>query len=112
MRLIMANFQYNPNEYLRQAQRHIIPLYKKDELGHYNFSSTGTFVMYNGRYFLIGALHALDKKDENIENLYSFDSDSDSGNFHQIIHEAISCKKIDEKYDLFIIDFFNKKMGL
>lgn len=103
----MADFQYNASEYLRQAQRYIIPLYKKDELGHYNFSSTGTFVMYNGQYFLIGALHALDKRDENIENLYYFDTGS--GNYNQIIHEATGFKKFDKKYDIFIIDFFNRK---
>lgn len=103
----MTEFKYNANDYERQAQRHTIPLYKKDELGHYYFSSTGTFVVYNRNFFLIGALHALNENDDKIENLYYFNSDD--GSFHQMTSGVCGIQKFDKEYDIFIIDFFNKK---
>jgi hypothetical protein len=57
----MNKKNYQSDNYGRQAQRFVIPLYIKDNLGTYHYSSTGTFIKYNEHHYIIFAAHALEK---------------------------------------------------
>lgn len=45
-----SNFRVD--SFALQAQRHVYPLYRKDGRGGYEFSSTMTFVKFEGQFFL------------------------------------------------------------
>lgn len=99
----MTDFVYNSNEYERQAQRFVLSLYIKGELGYFEFSSTGTFIKYRNFFFIVGAYHAIEKS--SIENLYWIDTD---GEAHQLIENSLDYKLFKEQ-DVFIINFMNAK---
>lgn len=90
--------EYKANEYYRQAQRFVYPLYKKDGMGGFSFSSTATFATYKGRFFCIFAAHALTADEETVENIGMLTTD---GNFVPL---SVSCKayKIYRDHDIVI----------
>jgi hypothetical protein len=98
-----SDFMYQSDSYDRQSQRFVIPLYIKDELDGYEFSSTGTLVRYRGHHFIIFAAHALGGRIE-FESVYTFGSD---GNFYQIMSFAIG-HQVFAKEDIVIVDCFNR----
>lgn len=53
----------------RLAQRFIYPLFVKDGIGGYDFSSTVTFIKYRHEYFCVFAAHALPTREDSIENI-------------------------------------------
>ena len=100
-----SNFSYQSDSYDRQSQRFVIPLYTKDELGNYQFSSSGTLVKYKGHHYIIFAAHALDGGIE-FESIYTFGLD---GDFYQIRGFAIGHQVFEEE-DLVIVDCFNQAL--
>nr|WP_163502600.1 hypothetical protein [Halomonas socia] len=100
-----SNITYQSDNYDRQSQRFVIPLYIKDELGNYEYSSTGTLVRYKGHHFIIFAAHALGVGAA-FESVYTFGAD---GDFHQIKSLAIG-HQIFEKEDIVIVDCFNQAL--
>lgn len=96
------NFTYQSNEFERQAQRFVIPLYIQDELGGYRFSSTATLARYNGRYYILMAAHALDGG-ASLEQFYFFQTD---GQFFQLT-EIASSHAVYKQDDLIVIGCFN-----
>lgn len=95
-------YTYQSDDYDRQKQRFVIPLYIKDNLGNYAYSSTGTFVQYNGHHYIIFAAHALEKN-ISVNDIYVFGND---GDLHQIQERSIRYKVFKEE-DIVIIDHFN-----
>lgn len=93
---------YQSDSYDRQSQRFVIPLYSKDELGNYQFSSTGTLAKYKGHHYILFAAHALIGVD--FENIYTFGFD---GDFYQILSFAIG-HQVFEDEDLVVVDCFNQ----
>lgn len=61
--------KFQANWYEINAQRYINPLYLKDEVGGYSFSSTMTFVKFKNKYFFVFAAHALSKSTNNIDHI-------------------------------------------
>lgn len=98
-----SSYLYQSDSYDRQSQRFVIPLYIKDELENYNFSSTGTLVKYKGSRFIIFAAHALDGGVD-FERVFLFFAD---GTFHQIKTFAIG-HQIFKEDDIVIVDCFNR----
>lgn len=98
-----SNFTYQSDNYDRQSQRFVIPLYIKDELESYEYSSTGTLVRYKGHHFIIFAAHALGGGVP-FESVYIFGTD---GGFHQVKSFAIG-HQVFEKEDIVIVDCFNQ----
>ncbi|SRR3990167_2550273 len=98
-----SDFSYQSDTYDRQSQRFVIPLYIKDELENYEYSSTGTLVRYKGHHFIIFAAHALGCGAK-FESVYTFGSD---GEFHQIKSFAIG-HQVFEQEDIVIVDCFNQ----
>ena len=97
------SYIYQSDSYDRQSQRFVLPLYIKDELGSYNFSSTGTLVKYKGSHYIIFAAHALDGGVD-FERVFLFFAD---GTFHQIKEFAIG-HQIFKDDDIVVVDCFNK----
>lgn len=97
-------FKYNSNEFEKQAQRFVIPLYLKDELGNYKYSSTGTYVEYNGVFYLICAAHAISDK-ESLEKLHWL---SPVGEMVGVLSQSFYHKVFKED-DIIIVDYFNKR---
>ncbi|MFJ5239931.1 hypothetical protein ACIP86_24930 [Pseudomonas neuropathica] len=97
-----GKFTYQSDDYDRNAQRHVVPLYIKDDLGNYVFSSTATLATYNGHHYFLFAAHAL-SGGVPIDRVYTFMKD---GSFYQISKDAIG-HQIFEKEDIAIIDSFN-----
>ncbi|OEE16300.1 hypothetical protein [Aliivibrio fischeri] len=98
------SFIYKSDDYDRQAQRFVVPLYLKDELGNYQYSSTATLAMYNDHYYLIFAAHAV-PKDNGINLFHILQND---GSFYKI--EDISVKhKVFVTEDIVIVDCFNQR---
>jgi len=95
-------FSYQSDDYDRQTQRFVVPLYAKDNLDNYQYSSTGTFVKHNGHHYIIFAAHALEK-DISVDNLYTFGSD---GDLHQITEHSIGYQVFKDE-DIVIVDHFN-----
>ena len=95
-------FSYQSDNYDRQAQRFVIPLYIKDNLENYQYSSTGTFVKYNEHHYIIFAAHALEK-DISVNDIYTFAVD---GTLHQIQEHSIGYQVFQEE-DIVIVDHFN-----
>jgi len=58
-----------------QAQRHIYPLYRKDGRGGYEFSSTMTFVKFEGQYFCVFAAHALSPREDQLDEIGALNTD-------------------------------------
>jgi hypothetical protein len=85
--------EYQANAYMRVAQRFIQPLFIKDGLGGYNFSSTVTLIKYRNEYFFVFAAHALSIGQESIDNIGflltdgSFLPMSEVSKRHKIFHE-------------------------
>ncbi|MGJ0371254.1 hypothetical protein NG764_00140 [Aliarcobacter cryaerophilus] len=96
-------FNYRSDNYDRQKQRFIIPLYIKDVLGTYNYSSTGTFLRYNGmNHYLVFAAHALNNN-LSIEDIFIFNNE---GKLEQIIKDSVG-HRIFVEDDIVIVDYFN-----
>lgn len=101
-------FNYKSNDYDRQSQRFVIPLYIKDGLGNYKQSSTATLVRYNNvHHYAIFAAHALEGGID-IRNVFHFSSD---GSCYQLIQHAIGYKVFEED-DIVLVDFFNQRFDL
>ena len=98
-----SNFSYQSDSYDRESQRFVIPLYIKDELDNYQFSSTGTLAKSKGLHFILFAAHALAGGIE-FKNVYTFGKD---GEFHQIQSFAIG-HQVFEDEDLVVVDCFNR----
>ncbi|ABE56547.1 hypothetical protein Sden_3271 [Shewanella denitrificans OS217] len=96
-------FSYQSGDYNRQSQRFVIPLYIKDALGNYQYSSTGTLVKYDGHHYIIFAAHA-SPNDDSLESIYTFGID---GDFSKIKDIAIGHQFFVED-DIVIVDCFNK----
>ena len=96
------NFHYQSDDYGRQSQRFVIPLYTKDKLENYSYSSTGTLVKYNGHHYIIFAAHALADNDS-FENIYTFFK---NGGFYKIKDSAIGYKIFNDE-DIVLVDYFN-----
>jgi len=47
------NFSYQSDDYDRQTQRFVVPLYIKDNLDNYEYSSTGTLIEYDKPHYVI-----------------------------------------------------------
>lgn len=97
-----SKFNYNSDSYDRESQRFIIPLYIKDNLGNYEFSSTGTLAKYNNHYFIIFAAHALSDTIA-FNDVYTFFKD---GSFFQLKEAAIGYQ-VFKNEDIVIVDCFN-----
>lgn len=95
-------FQYKSDDYGRQSQRFVIPLYIKNELGNYEYSSTGTLVKYNAHHYIIFAAHAL-ANSNSFENIYTFFKD---GSFHKIKDSSIGHQIFNDE-DIVLVDCFN-----
>ncbi len=86
-------FYYQSDSFDRQSQRFIVPLYIEDEIGNLLFSSTGTFVKYNGLHYVIFAAHALEKARCNFDSVFIFCTDGtrrklgESALYHKIYKE-------------------------
>lgn len=100
-----STFKYQSDNYGRQSQRFVIPLYIKDDLDNFEFSSTATLVRYKGHHLIIFAAHALDGQIE-FDNVYTFGAD---GEFYQIMSFAIG-HQVFEKEDIVIVDCFNRAL--
>ncbi|HGU3169537.1 TPA: hypothetical protein ACM89G_001029 [Escherichia coli O103:H2] len=98
----MTDFKYQSDSYDRQSQKFVIPLYIRNELGDYNYSSTGTFIYYKQSHYVVFAAHALRDKDD-IRNIYILGSD---GEFFALTSISIG-HRIFEEDDLVIVDCFN-----
>lgn len=98
------DFKYDSDEFEKQAQRFIIPLYLKDELGNYQYSSTGTYVEYNDKFYLICAAHAISDK-ESVEDLHWL---SPTGEMVGILSQSFY-HKIFKEDDIIIVDYFNER---
>ncbi|MBB2199904.1 hypothetical protein HLH44_21200 [Gluconacetobacter sp. 1c LMG 22058] len=73
----MANRKYPANSYEGQAQKFVEPLWLKDELGNYAFSSTTTFLQYRQFFFFIFAAHAVPHYQSTIDNLALINNSGD-----------------------------------
>lgn len=98
-----TNSGYQSDSYDQQSQRYVIPLYIKDELDNYEFSSTGTLVIYKGHHYILFAAHALDGNVE-FNRVYTFGVD---GQFYQIKSFAIG-HQIFKEIDIVVVDCFNQ----
>ncbi|MGG7596756.1 hypothetical protein ACQ4OD_06930 [Pseudomonas sp. WC1] len=99
---MVEKFNYQSDNYDRNAQRHVIPIYIKDSLGNYEFSSTGTLAKYNQHHYILFAAHALSGS-VSIDRLYTLMT---NGSFYKLCESAIG-HKIFEQEDIAIIDHFN-----
>ncbi len=97
------NFSYQSDDYDRQTQKFVVPLYIEDDLKNYNYSSTGTLVKYNGHHYIIFAAHAL-TDNETIDNICLFLT---SGEFIKIRENAIGYQIFKDE-DIVLVDFFNQ----
>lgn len=93
---------YQSDSYERQSQRFIIPLYIKDELDNYEFSSTATLIKHKGHHYILFAAHAL-KGDVDFDRVHTFRTD---GHFQKIKDLAIG-HQIFKEQDIVIVDCFN-----
>lgn len=100
-----SDFIYKSDDYDRQSQRFVIPLYIKDDLDNYEFSSTGTLIKYKDHRYIVFAAHALDGNVE-FERLHTFGAD---GQFYQIRSFAIGHQVFKEQ-DVAIVDCFNQEI--
>lgn len=102
----MSEFHYNSDDFDRQAQRFVVPLYTKDELGNYYYDSTGTLVQRNGIHFVIFAAHALVFNRCTINDIYFLFAD---GTFVPILQYARGYKVLIDE-DIVIVDWFNTRL--
>ncbi|MFC7298077.1 hypothetical protein [Herminiimonas aquatilis] len=100
-----ADFSYKSDDYDKQTQRFVIPLYVKDELNTYVFSSTGSLVTYKGHHYILFAAHALED-DIEFEKLNTFGTD---GNFLPLARIAIGYQIFKEQ-DIGVVDCFNQRL--
>jgi hypothetical protein len=96
-------FNYKSDNYDRQAQRFVIPLYIRDELSNFNYSSTATLAKYNTHFYIIFAAHAISKNIK-IDDFYFFAAD---GKFYGLAEMSIG-HKVFEADDIVIVDCFNR----
>lgn len=95
-------FFYKSDNYDRETQRFIIPLYIKDDLENYEYSSTATLVKYNGHHYILFAAHALSGND-NIDNIYMFNND---GSLRKL-QESVIGHQVFKEDDIVVVDYFN-----
>ncbi|HCG5919317.1 TPA: hypothetical protein NJ048_004488 [Vibrio parahaemolyticus] len=98
-----SGFTYQSDEYCRQSQRFVVPLYYKDSLGNYAYSSTATLVKYNNIHYIIFAAHALDGG-ITVDDFFIFGAD---GEFYKISEFSIGYRVFCSE-DIVIVDCFNK----
>lgn len=90
---------YKSNEYQRMAQRFVYPIYTKDELGNFNFSSTMTYLKYKEIYFCVFAAHALNKN-SNIKSIGYLGTDGVFTSFGDI--EVFRNYKVFQEHDIVV----------
>jgi len=100
-------FSYQSDDFDRQTQRFVMPLYIKDNLDNYEYSSTGTLITYNEHHYILFAAHALGKNNDNIHNMYFF---STNGSLTKLLDSSIG-HKIYNNEDIVIIDYFNNRFN-
>ncbi len=81
--------EYKSNNYQRNAQRHLFPLYYKDELDNIHFSSTITLLTYKDNYFFIFAAHALTNNMKSLERFGIFRTDGTFNDIHTLCENFI-----------------------
>lgn len=101
----MSEFKYKSDGFDKASQRFVIPIYIKDELGDYNYSSTCTLLKYKNSHYIVFAAHALDGGVD-IKNVAVLGMD---GEFMHLVDLAIGYRVFD-KEDLVFVDCFNSKM--
>ncbi len=101
----MSEFKYRSDSFDRQSQRFIIPIYIKNELGDYIYSSTCTLLLHKQSHYIAFAAHALDGNVD-IKNVAVLGI---NGEFIHLVDLAIGYRVFD-KYDLVIVDCFNVRM--
>ncbi|GKS86452.1 hypothetical protein AVMA1855_19890 [Acidovorax sp. SUPP1855] len=99
------SFHYQSDEYDRQSQRFVIPLYLKDELENFHFSSTGTLAKYQNHHYILFAAHAL-STEEDFQKIHMMLA---NGEFLPI-HDLSIGHKVFEKEDVVIVDCFNRRL--
>ncbi|KWS20186.1 hypothetical protein [Pseudomonas syringae] len=99
---MVEQFKYQSDEFDRNAQRHIIPLYIRDSLGNYVYSSTGTLAKHQDHHYVLFAAHALDGG-TSIDQLYAFMKD---GTFYNLAENSVA-HKVFKNEDIGIFDLFN-----
>lgn len=90
------NLEFKADRYEIQAQRHIYPLYMKDGVGGYQFSSTLTFITFRNMLFLVFAAHAIPPGVESIDEIGVLTT---KGEFMSLSEVAVNFK-IDRAKDL------------
>lgn len=103
--MMKNNVDYQSDDYDRQSQRFVIPLYIKDDLDNFEFSSTGTLAKYKGHHYILFAAHALaDNLD--FDRVHTLGAD---GQLHQIKAWSIGHHVCNDQ-DIVIVDCFNQVM--
>ncbi|MBC3382024.1 hypothetical protein H8I69_23190 [Serratia fonticola] len=102
----MEDFTYKSDDFERALQRYITPLYVKDELGNYNYSSTATLIFFNNSHYLIFTAHALKDGGGELKSFYIMRRD---GEFLAILENAIGYEVYDED-DVVIVEWFNARI--
>lgn len=100
----MKGFSYQSDDFDRQAQRYVIPLYLADEMGNFHYSSTGTLVEYGLNFYLVFAAHAIEGRSK-VEDVAFLGID---GELHKVTDDAYSYR-IYEAEDIVIVDFKRSK---
>lgn len=86
------NNSYLSNHLQKHAQRYIRAIYRRCELGHYEFSSTMTLIEYRYGFFGVIAYHAL-AKENSLDNMYYLKI---NGNFVKLSELLIRTKYFKE----------------
>ncbi len=98
-------FRYQSDDFDRESQRFVIPLYVKNDLGNYLYSSTATLTKYNSHFYIIFAAHAL-SNDITVDNFYIFRA---NGNFRKLSDVSIG-SRVFKSDDIVIVDCFNQML--
>lgn len=98
-----GSFSYQSDSYDQQSQRFVIPLYYKDTLGNYEYSSTATLVKYKGDHYFVFAAHALNSVLK-VCDFYILGAD---GELYAISDFSIGYRIFEDK-DIVVVDCFNK----
>lgn len=88
------------NNFEIMAQRHVCPIFLKDGLGGFEFSSTTTFIKRQNKYFCVFAGHAVPRGATTLENLGVLRTD---GTFISLSDIAVNYS-IDRENDLVICE--------
>lgn len=91
---VMSN-NFRVDSFALQAQRHIYPLYRKDGRGGYEFSSTMTFVKFQGQYFAVFAAHAVSPREDKFGDVGALKTDGSFISLSSIAFSHRLCRNRD-----------------